>query len=147
MKRNMACSLFAHERIITTVAKAKEMRPFVERLITLGKKGAAQLEIAASATGAEKVAAQANALHARRRLMQQLGGKRIVVLKSDAINIVDKLLNDLGPRYRNRPGGYTRVLKRTERRLGDAAPTAFLELLSANEGSTTAPAVAPTVAD
>ena len=72
-----------------------------------------------------------------------------VVVKSDAINIVDKLLNDLGPRYRNRPGGYTRVLKRTERRLGDAAPTAFLELLSASEGSAASPAApaTPTVVD
>lgn len=134
LKRNLACRLFVHERIITTVAKAKELRPFAERLITIAKKGSAALEEAKSASGDEQAAARARGLAARRRLMRLLGGKKYVHVKSDRVNVVDKLLGDLGVRFRDRPGGYSRVIKRAERRLGDAAPTAFIELLKANEG-------------
>src|SRR4051794_40502704 len=100
--RNLTRALFEHERIITTLAKAKEVRPFVEKLITLAKKGT---------------------LHARRLAIARLRDKEAVA----------KLFNELGPRFRDRPGGYTRVIKRHERRLGDAGFTAFLELLKEGE--------------
>jgi large subunit ribosomal protein L17 len=122
MFRNMAMALFRHERIITTVEKAKEMRPFAERLITIAKKGD---------------------LHARRRIIALLGSTSDAEVRpidpddpkdeGDLRTIVEKLFAEIAPRFMDRPGGYTRVIKRHERRLGDAGQTAFLELLKAGE--------------
>ena len=95
--RNMATSLFRHERIETTTAKAKELRPFAERLITLGKRGD---------------------LHARRLAGRLIADRRIL----------GKLFDDIGPRFAERPGGYTRILKLGTRR-GDAAEMALIELV------------------
>src|SRR5262249_12072381 len=98
LKRNMAMALFEHERIVTTVEKAKELRPFVEKLITLAKK---------------------NTLHARRLALSRLPNR----------DSVDKLFKVYGPRFEDRAGGYTRIIKSLKRRLGDAGKTAYLELL------------------
>lgn len=95
---NMATSLFKHERIETTDAKAKELRGVAEKLIQLGKRGD---------------------LHARRQAYQTIRDR--VILK--------KLFEDIAPRYQERQGGYTRVLK-TRTRKGDAAPMALIELVS-----------------
>ena len=95
--RNMATSLIRHERIETTTAKAKELRPFVEKLITLGRQGD---------------------LHARR-----LAGRSIADRQ-----VLGKLFDDVGPRFSERPGGYTRILKLGTRR-GDAAEMALIELV------------------
>jgi len=95
--RNMATSLFRHERIETTTAKAKELRPFAERLITLGKRGD---------------------LHARR-----LAGRLIADRQ-----VLGKLFDEIGPRFTERSGGYTRILKLGTRR-GDAAEMALIELV------------------
>jgi large subunit ribosomal protein L17 len=118
LMRNLARALFEHERIITTVEKAKEARPFVEKLITQAKKGT---------------------LHARRLVLAKLPDKTIVA----------KLFNEIAPRFKDRPGGYTRVIKRHERRLGDAGHTAFLELLKEGETKVRArePQVAPRVSE
>src|SRR5216683_3670619 len=120
LKRNLAMALFQHERIITTVAKAKEVRPFVEKLITLAKK---------------------NTLHARRLAVARLHDKEMVA----------KLFTEIAPRYADRPGGYTRIIKRHERRLGDAGHTAFIELLKEGETKVRArqpaPAPAPRVSE
>lgn len=102
LKRNLARALFLHGRIITTVEKAKEVRPFVEKLITLAKK---------------------NTLHSRRLALSRLPDREAI----------DRLFAELGPRFMDRPGGYTRIIKRHERRLGDAGRTAFLELLKEGE--------------
>jgi large subunit ribosomal protein L17 len=117
--RNLALALFRHERIITTVAKAKEARGFVERLITLAKK---------------------NTLHARRQVLAKLGTASKAEVRppegkdeGDPMHVIVKLFTVIAPRYANRPGGYTRVLKRHERRLGDAGETAFLELVKEGE--------------
>jgi large subunit ribosomal protein L17 len=112
LMRNLARALFEHDRIITTVAKAKEMRPFVEKLITLAKK---------------------NTLHARRLAVARLHDKAIVA----------KLFTEIAPRYADRPGGYTRIIKRHERRLGDAGHTAFIELLKQGETKVRARQPAP----
>jgi len=93
----MAASLFLHERIETTTAKAKELRPFAERLITLGKRGD---------------------LHARRLAAAKIGDR----------DIVGKLFDELGPRFAERPGGYTRILKLGNRK-GDAADMSLIELV------------------
>jgi large subunit ribosomal protein L17 len=124
--RNLTRALFEHGRIITTVAKAKEVRPFVERLITIAKRGLASNDAAKT-------------LHARRLAVQKLHDKELTA----------KLFKEIAPRYADRNGGYTRIIKRHERRLGDAGETAFLELLKAGEQKVrakapAAPAPAPT---
>ena len=98
---NMAGSLIEHEQIKTTLPKAKELRPIVEKLITLAKRGD---------------------LHARRQAASRL--------KED--KDVTKLFDVLGPRYKERNGGYTRVLK-AGFRYGDSAPRAVIELVDRDE--------------
>lgn len=97
MFANMASSLIEHEQIVTTLPKAKDLRPIVEKLITLGKRGD---------------------LHARRQAISELRD-----LKS-----VRKLFETLAPRYKERQGGYTRVLK-AGFRYGDGAAVAVIELV------------------
>src|SRR3954453_22627880 len=94
--RNLSRALIEHGRIVTTVAKAKELRPFVEKLVTLAKKATAE--------------DRAKALHYRRLLLARLPDRTAVA----------KLIDDYAPRFAGRQGGYTHVLKRQERRLGDA---------------------------
>jgi large subunit ribosomal protein L17 len=101
MFQNLAASLIRHEQIVTTLPKAKDLRPIVEKLITLGKRGD---------------------LHARRLVAARLRDE----------DMVKKLFDDLGPRYKTRAGGYTRVLK-AGFRYGDAAPMAVIELVERNE--------------
>jgi large subunit ribosomal protein L17 len=104
--RNQATALLRHERIETTMPKAKELRPFVERLITLAKRGVA----AGDANG--------KALHARRMVLADIADK----------DVVGKLFDTLAPRFAERPGGYTRILRVGFRR-GDAAEIAQMELV------------------
>jgi large subunit ribosomal protein L17 len=132
MFRNMTMALIRHERIITTVAKAKALRPFVEKLITLAREGS---------------------LHSRRQVISKLGPTADAEVNpegddaADRRTIVQKLFSDLGPRFKDRPGGYTRIVKRLERRLGDAGETAYIMLLGEGETKTkvrqTPPSPAP----
>lgn len=110
MFRNMTRSLFEHGRITTTVAKAKELRPFVEKLITLAKRGIESGD-------------NIKSLHARRLVLERLPDKETVSM----------LFKDVAPRYKDRPGGYTRILKLHKRRLGDGGFTAIIELLKEGE--------------
>jgi large subunit ribosomal protein L17 len=132
--RNLALALFRHERIITTLEKAKAVRPFVEKLITLARQGD---------------------LHARRLAIMRLGPMNSAEVKPasddsgkeaatpDPRTIVQKLFEELGPRFKDRPGGYTRIIKRHQRRLGDGGHTAILELLKQGEEKVRARAPAP----
>ena len=104
--RNQAIALLRHEKIETTMPKAKELRPFVERLITIAKRGVA----AGDANG--------KSLHARRLVLAELPDK----------DVVGKLFDTLAPRFAERPGGYTRILRVGFRR-GDAAEVAHVELV------------------
>ena len=97
MFRNMACSLFEHEVIKTTLPKAKELRRVAEPLITLAKN---------------------DSVANRRLAFARMGSKKVV----------GKLFTDIAPRFADRPGGYTRILK-CGFRAGDAAPMAFIELV------------------
>ena len=113
MRRNLACSLFEHETISTTIQKAKDVRSFVEKLITLSKKGD---------------------LAARRRAISLLGGNRVMLEEVDGEmtksgTVVAKLFSELGPRYLDRPGGYTRIVKLAKRRLGDNGKVVLLQLV------------------
>ena len=104
--RNQAIALLRHERIETTMPKAKELRPFVERLITIAKRGVAAGE------------ANGKTLHARRMVMAEIPDKAVV----------GKLFETLAPRFAGRPGGYTRILRVGFRR-GDSAEVAQVELV------------------
>ena len=104
--RNQAIALLRHEKIETTMPKAKELRPFVERLITIAKRGVAAGE------------PTAKTLHARRLVLAELPDREIV----------GKLFDTLAPRFAERPGGYTRILRVGFRR-GDAAEVAHVELV------------------
>jgi large subunit ribosomal protein L17 len=107
---NLATSLFQHGRIRTTEAKAKRLRPYAEKLITLGKRGD---------------------LHARRQVLTKITDK----------SVVHELFTEIGPRFENRPGGYTRITKIGPRK-GDNAPMAVIELVDALSAPA-APAAAP----
>lgn len=97
LMRNMITSLLREEKIQTTDPKAKELRRWVERVITLGKQGS---------------------LHARRQVLSIVQDK----------TVVRKLFDTIGPRFKDRPGGYTRIIKLGIRR-GDAAQMALIELV------------------
>ena len=103
MFANMAASLIEHEQIVTTLPKAKEMKPFMDKLVTLAKKGD---------------------LASRRRAIA-------IVRNKDAVR---KLFDVMGDRYKDRSGGYTRVLKAGYRH-GDNAPIAVIELVDRDESA------------
>ncbi|WCR59905.1 MAG: 50S ribosomal protein L17 [Wolbachia endosymbiont of Ctenocephalides felis wCfeF] len=99
MLKNLSISLINHEQIITTLPKAKELRPYMEKFITIAK--------------------NKNTLHGRRLLLSRLHNNRLVV---------DKLLNVLAGRYQDRKGGYSRIIKFNTRK-GDCASMAVIELV------------------
>jgi len=101
MFRNMVTSLLDHERIVTTVTKAKEIRKFAEHMITLGKRGD---------------------LYARRQALAFVRSKKVA----------HKLFAEIAPRYAQRQGGYTRIVKMGFRR-GDGAPMCLIELVKPEE--------------
>lgn len=162
--RNLASALFLTERetepddvgrpkvagrIVTTVPKAKEVRPLVERCITIAKRGLAAAEAArpfaapagrdtqewkrwrASDSWNKWAAAMAPAVTARRRVVTLLGDKKAARV----------LFERVAPRFADRPGGYTRILKLATPRLGDAGSRAILEFVGAGEKAAPAPKV------
>lgn len=106
MLRNQAEALLTHEHITTTLPKAKELRPFVEKIITVAKRGVKAAE------------PKGKTLAARRQVGRD-------ILNDD---VVTKLFGDIAPRFMERPGGYTRILKLGMRK-GDGAETALVELV------------------
>ena len=132
MLRNLATSLInaREERIITTVPKAKELRPFVERAITLSCR-AQHLTGDSSAAGALHLRRQAAAFfHAGNSQQAALAGRRgqMRAPRSAGVAALQRLFDELGERYKDRPGGYTRILK-LGRRSGDNAELAIIELV------------------
>jgi large subunit ribosomal protein L17 len=97
MFANLAAALIKHEQIVTTLPKAKDLRPIIEKLVTLGKRGG---------------------LHARRQAIAEIRD----------VAMVKKLFDVLGPRYKERNGGYTRVMK-AGFRFGDSAPVGVIEFV------------------
>lgn len=133
MFRNMAVSLFTHGQITTTVPKAKAVKPFVEKLITAAKQGD---------------------LAARRRVIKELGRDHLMVRGDDDENVernaygeivtkggkrqaprvVKHLFDEIAPRYADRDGGYTRIIKLAQHRIGDGADLCVLQLVGNEEG-------------
>ena len=118
MRRNLVASLIQHETVSTTIEKAKEVKPFAEKLITLAKKGT---------------------LSARRRAIAMLGNRDIIDLEDGRAvkkgTIIGKLFSELGPRYLDRPGGYTRIIRLSLKRLGDNSQLVLLQFVGQDEGS------------
>ena len=108
MLANLATQLFSHGRITTTEAKAKRLRPYAEHLITFAKRGD---------------------LHARRQVIKRLRANTLME-DGSGNTVVHVLFDEIGPRYENRPGGYTRIVKLNPRK-GDNAPMALIELVEA----------------
>lgn len=134
LNRNLACAIIEHGRIETTVAKAKEFRPFIERLITI---------------------ARVADLHARRQAIATLGpmAKRSIEVDSEAAknvkswlrpNVYRKLFGEVAPKFVNTPGGYTRILKLHKRRMGDGGELCIIEFVNPDLTKAAAP-VAPKV--
>jgi len=115
LRRNLLRNFIQHQVLTTTLAKAKEIRPHLEKLISLGR---------------------TRSLTHIRRALSILGHDRA---------LVTRLFDEIGPRFADRPGGYTRILKLAKPRLGDAAPRARLELVT--EELTQAEAPQPTVVE
>lgn len=107
LMRNLITCLLRDERIQTTDPKAKEVRRWADRVITLGKRGS---------------------LHARRQALEIVRDKAMV----------RKLFNTIAPRFKDRPGGYTRIIKIGQRR-GDAAPISLIELVASTENAAEVP--------
>ncbi len=130
LRRNLVSSLFEHETVSTTMQKAKEVRGFAEKLITLAKKGD---------------------LAARRRAIALLNNRDIYE-EEDGVNskvgtVIGKVFTEIGPRYLDRPGGYTRIVRLSKRRLGDNGQLVLLQLLGKDEGKSKGSANAKKVAE
>jgi large subunit ribosomal protein L17 len=118
MRRNLVASLIQHETISTTPEKAKEVKAFAEKLVTLAKKGT---------------------LSARRRAIMLLGNRDIIAYEDGKSvskgTIIGKLFSELGPRYLDRPGGYTRIIRLSLRRLGDNSRLVLLQFVGKDEST------------
>ena len=113
LERSVVQGLFLHGRIVTTLARAKEFRSPAEKLITLARRGNAMRERGD----------KPGFLHCYRRAIAALGGNRL------AVKLAKQLFDEIAPQFRDRSGGYTRVVRHWRVRLGDSAPQAVFELV------------------
>jgi large subunit ribosomal protein L17 len=125
LRRNLAVALFTHGQITTTLPKAKSVQPFVERLITIARAGGlanrrrviAELQDRIIVKGIDDPDAKRN------KYGELVGGPRIV----------KKLFDDIAPKFANRPGGYTRIIKLAKHRIADGADLCVLQLVGGEE--------------
>ncbi len=117
--RNLAAGLFQHGQITTTLQKAKAVQPFVEKLISIARKGD---------------------LHSRRRVISKLGNRQLIkVIKGgqseevDDKTLIEKLFDDIAPRYADCAGGYTRIVRLPKHRVGDGSDLVILQLVNVDE--------------
>jgi len=114
LRRNMASSLFEHGQLTTTLAKARHVQPFVEKLISLARRGT---------------------LHARRLIIARMQDRDLIDPESDKFigTAVQKLFDEIAPKYADRPGGYTRIVRTSRRRVGDGTELVVLQLVDPGE--------------
>lgn len=124
--RNLCTSLIVHERLITTLPKAKELRPFAERVITLGKRALKSYVPGAALHARRLSAGYFHTCNANR--VPDGGYKRPRAQRTAGVLAVDKLFDEIAGRFIDRPGGYTRILKLGTRK-GDGAEMALIELI------------------
>jgi large subunit ribosomal protein L17 len=117
MRRNLVQSLFEHGKVRTTYPKAKEVRAMAEKLITLARLGT---------------------LNARRRVIQVLQDRRLVDEEQEFTgqSVIQKLFSDIAPKFAGRDGGYTRIIKLPEHRIGDGGDLVLLQLLTEESAPT-----------
>ncbi len=115
LRRSLVSNLIEHESIVTTLPKAQEVKAFAEKLITLAKR---------------------DTLTARRRAIALLNERRIADGDAQQPTIISKLFKVLGPRFADRPGGYTRIVRLARRRLGDGSAKAVLQFVDQAIAST-----------
>ena len=115
LRRSMVANLIEHESIVTTVPKAKAVKAFAEKLITLAKR---------------------DNLAARRRAIALLNERNLSDADAEHRTVINKLFKDLGPRFADRAGGYTRIVRLGQRRLGDGSPKAVLQFVDQAVAST-----------
>jgi large subunit ribosomal protein L17 len=127
LRRNLAQSLFEHGRIKTTLPKAKEVQSFIEKLITAARTGV-------EAQGEDGRTVK---LNARRKVIRLMQDRKLVDENQDFIekgagprSVVEKLFNEVAPKFAGRPGGYTRIIKLAKHRIGDGGSLVQLELVS-----------------
>ena len=120
LRRNMAQSLFEHGAIETTLPKAQEVKGFAEKLITLAKRGD---------------------LNARRRVIAMMQDRRMTDAAQEFVDqtVVQKLFSDIAPKFADRPGGYTRIVKLGKYRIGDGGDLVLLSLVDEELGGTEKP--------
>ena len=132
MLRNLATSLInsREERIVTTLPKAKELRPFVERAITLSRRARSLADDGSDAQALHLRRQAAGFFHAGNTTVSEVTGKRgqLRPERTAGVAALRRLFTELGDRYKDRPGGYTRILKLGHRD-GDAAELAIIELV------------------
>lgn len=142
MLANMVCSLIKSKRVTTTLAKAKALRPVMEKMVTLGCRANRCIEAAATADDKQKAALTAESVHCRRlvaaRLRKQartnfkgtpkVKGKVLRDKWRENEDVVHILFDKIAPQFKGRPGGYTRILQLGQRR-GDAAQLAIIEFV------------------
>src|SRR5208282_3648619 len=111
MRRNLVQSLFEHGKVRTTLPKAKEVRAMAEKLITLARR---------------------NTLVARRRVISILNDRRLTDKEQEFTgqSVVQKLFDEIAPKFADRPGGYTRIIKLSDFRIGDGGSLVLLQLLT-----------------
>jgi large subunit ribosomal protein L17 len=121
LRRNLAASLFQHGAIRTTEAKAKELRRFAEKLITIARQGT---------------------LHARRQVVALLQDRAMTDAEGEfeEQTVIQKLFDEIAPRYEDRPGGYTRIIRLSDRRIGDAGTQVVLQLIEESTSAAAEPA-------
>lgn len=122
LRRNLVAELICHEQVLTTEAKARMLRPTAEKMITLAKRGLAKGD-------------KSQEVHARRLAASRLPKSRVVRNEEgirEEIDVVRKLFDELAPRFADRPGGYTRLVK-IGKRPGDNADMAMLMLVEEDE--------------
>lgn len=158
MRRNLAQSLFQYGEIETTLIKAKDVRPFVEKMITLARKGTlqsrqrviAELGDRSILSKEEQEAYDGMGQAARRMVLLNRSGRRHRAGKVPASynkkrftfvaqSVVHRLINDIAPRYKDRPGGYTRIIRLAKRRVGDNSDLAILQLVGNEAEAPAAP--------
>jgi large subunit ribosomal protein L17 len=130
--RNLCTSLIVNERVITTLPKAKELRPFAERAITLGKR-ALQADAPEAALHARRLAA-AYFYTGNTNRIPDGGYKRPHAPRTGGVAALNKLFDEIAARFADRPGGYTRILKLGARR-GDGAEMALIELIGSEKAA------------
>ena len=151
MQRNLAQSLFEHGQVRTTLPKAKDLRPFAERLITLARKTrggslTARRQIHKLLSDRSLVPAdhreayEAMPLSKRRRTLRSPSGRRYRAgepkgrLTFTGQSVIHRLIDTIAERFQDRPGGYTRIIRLPDRRIGDHSPLAIVQLVGDEQG-------------